>query len=68
MYLRLAVVVLLAVNALFWGLFPHSKHCAFAGLLGVKECPPHSLHIAMGVLFFLLAVLVAQWSHFTKKK
>jgi hypothetical protein len=56
-------VALLVMNALFWGLFPHSAHCGLVGWLGVAKCPSHWIHISMGVVFFLCAVLVAQWRH-----
>jgi hypothetical protein len=61
--LRLLAVAFLALNALFWGLFPHSSHCALAKSFGVVKCPPHALHITMGVVAFALAVVTAQWRH-----
>ena len=62
---RIVIIAFFALNALFWGLFPHSKHCAFVALFGVSNCPPHALHIMMGILFFVAAVLIAQWDHVT---
>lgn len=59
--LRSIVTLFLAVNALFWGLFPHRTHCRLVAWMGVAKCPSHWLHISMGVIFFLLAVTVAQW-------
>ena len=59
------LLAFLITNALFWGLFPHSAHCKvladFNNLLGVSmSCPDHSVHLVMGVVFFLLAVYLAQ--------
>jgi len=65
--LRTFIVAFLALNALFWGLFPHRSHCAFVAALGVAKCPAHSVHIAIGAVAFALAVLTAQWHHFTQK-
>jgi hypothetical protein len=46
--LRLIAVVFLALNALFWGLFPHSSHCALAKTFGVVKCPPHAFRARCG--------------------
>jgi len=59
------LLAFLITNALFWGLFPHTAHCQvvseFNKLLGMKvKCPQHTVHLAMGVIFYLLSVYVAQ--------
>ena len=54
------LVLFLIVNALFWGLFPHSIHCRLASYIGVQDCPSHWVHIGLGVVCFLAAVVVAQ--------
>lgn len=59
--LRLIFTILFAANALFWGLGPHSAHCRVAASLGMTTCVPHIYHIVMGVIFFVVAVLFAQW-------
>lgn len=56
------LVAVLGVNALFWGLMPHKVHCEFVNMF-TKSCPSHNIHLLMGVVSFLLAVLVAQWDH-----
>jgi hypothetical protein len=66
--LRNAVIVFLAINAIFWGLFPHTIHCKFVGAMGVSGCPSHTIHITMGVVAFALAVALAQWEHIMGKK
>ena len=63
--LRTLLVAFLAVNALFWGLWPHSAHCGVAATLGIADCPSHMIHLAIGLVFFVLAVVVAQWGYFT---
>ena len=60
------LVALFAVNALFWGLMPHKVHCEIVSTVS-KTCPPHSVHIVMGLVAFFLAVVTAQWDYLTKK-
>lgn len=55
------VIVVLVLNALFWGLYPHSSHCQVASSLGVMECPSHWIHLSMGLISFIIAIAVAQW-------
>lgn len=54
------VLIFLVINALFWGLMCHQTHCKVAGYFGMKNCPPHYVHMLMGVVFFLLAIFIAQ--------
>lgn len=58
------VLAFLVLNAILWGLYPHSVHCNIASAFGVTNCPSHWVHISTGVVFFLLAVVVAQWPMF----
>jgi hypothetical protein len=58
--LREIVTAFLAINAIFWGLFPHRIHCAVVKTLGVANCPPHTLHLALGLVSFVVAMVVAQ--------
>lgn len=60
---RALFVLLLLSQAIFWGLFPHRAHCAVAAALGAPSCPPHVVHLAIGVAFFALAVAVAHWGY-----
>ena len=59
------IVAVLAVNAVFWGLFSHSAHCAVASLI-TNSCLPHQIHVTIGVVCFILAVLIAQSKLFFK--
>lgn len=59
------LVAFLAINAIFWGLFPHSDHCAVASLI-TNSCLPHSVHVSIGVICFMLAVMIAQQKMFFK--
>ena len=59
------LLAFLITNALFWGLFPHSAHCKVLADLSkmvnmTVKCPDHSVHLMMGIVFFLSAVFVAQ--------
>jgi hypothetical protein len=63
---QLLITGFLLLNAIFWGLFSHSTHCKVAGAAGLKDCPPHWVHLAIGVAAFLGAVVSAQWGYLTK--
>ena len=63
--LKNILVAFLAVNALFWGLFPHSTHCAVASVF-TNSCHPHSTHVSIGVICFMLAVVISQSKMFFK--
>ena len=61
-YLQNLLVVFLAINALFWGLRPHKVHCELVALF-TSTCPSHTVHLVMGLIAFVLAVVFAQWDH-----
>lgn len=65
---RLLAVAFLALNAAFWGLWPHAAHCRLVAALGAPRCPPHWVHLASAAVAFGLAVLVAQWRYVTTGK
>jgi hypothetical protein len=51
------------LNVLFWGFFSHKEHCKLASKLGVKQCPPHWVHVyVMAPIFLLLALYAHQGS------
>ena len=59
--LKKVFILFLVINALFWGLFPHSKHCQVASMLGFVKCPPHWIHVyVMGLGSFVLALYLEQ--------
>ena len=64
--LRNIAIVVLAVNAVFWGLFPHSVHCKALAMVSTMKCPPHSVHIMTGVVCYFLAVFVSQRKYLMK--
>ena len=59
------LVAFLAINAVFWGLFSHSDHCAVASLV-TNSCLPHQIHVTIGLLCFASAVLIAHPKMFFK--
>jgi|UniRef100_A0A6C0C0T6 hypothetical protein len=61
--LRVVISSLLIVNALFWGLYPHHADCKIGAFTGLKTCPSKYLHLGIGVLFYISAVLVAQQTY-----
>ena len=58
-----SVFVMLAI---FWGLFPHSLHCAVLKNVGITECPSHVLHVTLGLIFFVVAIYVRQGNFFNQ--
>ena len=59
---KIVLALFFLVNALFWGLWPHSTHCAVAAALGMTKCVPHLVHVVLGIAFFVVAVLIVQWN------
>ena len=65
------LLAFLLTNAIFWGLFSHSSHCellnSFNKLLSMNiKCPQHWVHLLMGIVFFVLAVYIAQKKYVDK--
>ena len=51
------------VNALFWGFASHKNHCKLAKMFGVKNCPPHWIHVyVMGLGSFAVCLYLVQGS------
>tara|TARA_B100000963_G_scaffold92382_1_gene79480 strand:+ start:135 stop:335 length:201 start_codon:yes stop_codon:yes gene_type:complete len=61
--LRIIITSLLLVNAIFWGVYPPGDGSPHYLILNyfISNCnPPNKLvHIILGVLFYLLALLVS---------
>lgn len=51
------LVLVLVLNALFWGLASHGTHCS---VVPRGWCVPHDVHLMLGVACFVAAVLVRQ--------
>jgi hypothetical protein len=58
--MRELLVLFFVINALFWGLMPHSIHCQFVSKFTNSKCPPHFVHLLIGLLSFIIAILLAQ--------
>ena len=58
--LKNLIVIFFVLNALFWGLANHSQHCSLASMFGMSTCPPHSVHLLMGLVSFVIAVYIQQ--------
>ena len=59
------VLTFFIANALFWGLFPHNAHCLLIeninSFLKMNiNCPPHHIHLLMGLFFYILSVYMTQ--------
>jgi len=65
--LKLVVGIFFVFNALFWGLAKHSIHCKLVSKLGVKDCPPHFIHLLIGIFSYFIALCIFQYDYlFTK--
>lgn len=53
---RVILAIFFLLNAIFWGLFPHRIHCKLVG----EKCPPHYIHLAIGLVSFIIAVMIMQ--------
>ena len=63
--MKYVLLAFLVMNALFWGLFPHSAHCQVISKLSSVlkmsiQCPEHKVHLMMGIIFYVLAVYFVQ--------
>uniref|UniRef100_A0A6C0C7I9 Uncharacterized protein n=1 Tax=viral metagenome TaxID=1070528 RepID=A0A6C0C7I9_9ZZZZ len=58
--LKNLITLFFVLNAIFWGLATHSQHCNLASVFGLVNCPPHYIHLLMGVVSFVIAVYVQQ--------
>lgn len=63
--IRELLILFFLLNAIFWGLFPHSSHCRFISQFTDMKCPPHFIHISMGIASFLLAIFLSQQEYIT---
>ena len=67
-YIKLFSLSFFVINAIFWGLFPHKQHCALAMATGTMSvCPPHYIHIIIGIVSFLISVCIAQYDYIFKE-
>lgn len=61
------IAFVLVINALFWGLMDHMTHCKVAAYMGVVNCPPHAVHLFIGIVSYILAVLTVQSDYIFKR-
>jgi|TARA_B110000483_G_C17750662_1_gene372190 hypothetical protein len=54
------IVLFFAINGLFWALASHSQHCSIAAMVGISSCPPHYIHLIMGIISFIIAIYIQQ--------
>lgn len=61
--LRIIVTSILLVNSIFWGIYPPSDtspHSKISLQLGLGEVKNRWIHIVIGTIFYIIAVIVAQ--------
>ena len=66
--LRIVITSLLMVNAIFWGIYPPSNdspHTLIIKYLGLDFEPGKYSHLFIGVMFYVIAVLIAQQQSIT---
>jgi hypothetical protein len=61
------LVAFFVLNAIFWGLFSHEAHCSLLAKVSKMACPPHHVHLLMGVISFIAAVVIRQKEYLFKK-
>mgnify|MGYP001207709193 CR=1 FL=1 len=59
-YIMKYLTIFLLINAIFWGLMSHSIHCKFVASFGIQNCPPHYVHLLMGLVSYLIAIYLEQ--------
>jgi hypothetical protein len=52
------IIVILLINAIFWGTFGHKAHCRVAEAMGIT-CVRHTYHRIIGAACAILAAIVA---------
>jgi hypothetical protein len=60
------LVILFLINGLFWSLATHSEHCSLASFFNIKKCPSHGIHITIGIVSLLIAIIIKQRNYFKK--
>ena len=60
------LVILLLINGLFWSLATHSEHCLLVSFFNIKKCPSHGIHITIGIISLLIAIIINQRNYFKK--
>ena len=63
--MKTLLLTIFIANALFWGLFPHNAHCLFLENINKVmktniQCPPHHIHLLMGIFFYLASIYISQ--------
>lgn len=62
--LKSVITIFFIINAIFWGLASHAQHCSIADkLIPGKPCPPHWIHLLIGIISFIIAVSIQQWEY-----
>lgn len=62
---KIILASFLIVNSLFWGMYPHSEQCNMAYFIGLKTCPSFLVHLGIGVVFYISAVLIMHFNSFS---
>jgi hypothetical protein len=56
------IVAFLVVVSIFFTIMPHRVHCDTFKII-TTTCPTHWVFMVSGILTFLLAILISQWSY-----
>ena len=62
---KIILASFLIVNSLFWGLYPHTEKCEIAYLIGLKKCPSFLVHMIIGIIFYITAILITHFNSFS---
>lgn len=58
------IVLFFIINGLFWSLANHKQHCDLGKLFNIKMCLSHGIHIIIGIISLLIAILIKQRKYF----
>ena len=61
--IRIVLSALFLLNAIFWGIYPVSEDSPLSKILhffGYEHTAPFILHLIIGTLFYILAIVVCQ--------
>ena len=61
--IRIILSALFLLNAIFWGIYPVSQDSPLSKILlffGYEEMAPFWLHLLIGTIFYILAIVICQ--------
>jgi len=60
------LIIILLLNGLFWSLATHKQHCDLGKKFNIKMCLDHNIHITIGIVSLLMAIVLKQRNYLSK--